>query len=83
MVLNRIRKLPPGYSKVRYGNKIYGVTRSDFNEGKSIKINAEELGETDVVSLNYYITASSEMLKPCELRKEKVIHFLRNYTLEV
>jgi hypothetical protein len=44
MLLNRIRRLPSGYSKVRYKKKVYGVIRSDFNEGKSIKVYAEELG---------------------------------------
>lgn len=78
-LLNRIKTLPVGYSKVNYNNKTYGVTRTDFNEGKSFKIYAEELGGLDFISLNYYITTSSEKLKPCEMPDVKVIHFLNNF----
>lgn len=51
----------------------------DFNNGKSFKIYAEELGGNDFISLNYYITKTSEKLKPCEMPEEKVIYFLNNY----
>lgn len=78
-VLDKIKGLPVGYSEVVYNNKKYGVTRMDFNNGNSYKIFAEELGETDFISLNYYITKSSELLKPCEMSDDKVIHFLNHY----
>lgn len=52
------------------------MTKTTFNNGKSIKFYAEELGGNDFVSLNYYITNSEELLKPCEMDKYKVIHFL-------
>lgn len=79
MLLEKIQKLPNGYSEVKYENKKYGLTKSEFNHGKSFKIYAEELGGTDIISLNYYITNSKEFLKPCEMPKEKVINFLNNY----
>ncbi|MFD0798269.1 peptide methionine sulfoxide reductase [Maribacter chungangensis] len=60
-------------------NKTYGVTRKDFNKGKSIKLYAEELGGADFISLNYYLTTKSHSLKPCEMPEQKVIHFLMNY----
>ncbi|WP_317128649.1 peptide methionine sulfoxide reductase [Subsaximicrobium wynnwilliamsii] len=70
-----------GYSKVVYQEKKYAVTRSDFNNGKSIKLVAEELGGSDFISLNYYITTSKEILKPCEMPVVKVTDFLNNYKL--
>ena len=79
MLLKQIRKLPPGYSEVIYLNKKYGVTRNDFNYGNSYKIFAQELGGKDFISLNYYITTSSESLKPCEMPRQKVIDFLNGY----
>ncbi|EIJ38204.1 hypothetical protein [Galbibacter orientalis] len=79
MILEKIKNLPLGYSEVEYQQKKYGVTRADFNDGKSIKIYAKELGGNDFISLNYYITSKSENLKPCEMPEQKVIHFLNNY----
>jgi len=81
MVLRKIQLLPLGYSEVMYENKKYGLTRTDFNSGKSIKLFAEELGGNDFVSLNYYITDSAEILKPCEMPEQKVIDFLNHYKL--
>ncbi len=78
MLLHFIHKLPIGYSEVFYTDIKYGVTRTDYNSGKSIKIYAEELGGTNFISLNFYITSSNEILKPCEMPERKVIHFLQN-----
>jgi len=81
MLLGRIQTLPIGYSEVVYNNKKYGLTRTDFNNGKSLKIYAEELGGSDFISLNYYITNTKEILKPCEMPDFKVIDFLNKYKL--
>ncbi len=80
-LLKYIQLLPQGYSTVIYRQKKYGVSRTDFNSGKSIKVFAEELGGKDFISLNYYITSTSESLKPCEMPTEKVIDFLLNFSL--
>lgn len=80
-ILERIKYLPNGYSEVTFQNKKYGVTRTDCNKGKSIKVYAEELAGTNIISLNYYITSKKEILKPCEMPDEKVIQFLNNYNM--
>lgn len=72
-----IIKIPLGYSEVYYNNRKYGLTRTDFNDGKSIKVFAAELGGTDFISFNYYLTTQKEYLKPCEMPEQKVIDFLR------
>ncbi len=77
-LLDYIQLIPNGYSEVLYQQKKYGVTRSNFNNGKSIKVFAEELGGNDFISLNYYITSTSESLKPCEMPEQKVIDFLKS-----
>lgn len=81
MLLELIKQLPIGYSEVLYNGKKCGVTRSDFNNGKSFKVYAEALGGKDIISLNYYITKTKERLKPCEMEANKVIDFLNNYKL--
>ena len=73
-----IKQLPLGYSKLRYKGKLYGITRTDFNKGRSIKVFAEELGGNDYISLNFYSTQTSESIKPCEMKMDKIIHFLKN-----
>ncbi|WP_432410930.1 peptide methionine sulfoxide reductase [Rasiella sp. SM2506] len=76
--LSLIQKLPEGYSKVRYSETMYGVTRTDFNQGKSIKLYAEDVSGTNFISCNFYVGITNG-LKPCEMPVEKVLHFLENY----
>jgi len=77
-VLQYIQKIPEGYSEGIYNSKKYGITKETFNNGRSFKIYGKELQGNNVVSLNYYITANEELVKPCEMTKQKVIHFLEN-----
>ena len=81
MVLEKIKMLPIGYSEVVFQQRKYGITRTDFNNGQSIKLYAEELGGNDYVSLNYYITSQEEILKPCEMPEQKVKDFLNNMSI--
>ena len=78
MVIDDLNRVDEGYSEGYYNSQKYGITKTTFNNGKSIKFYAEELGGNDFVSLNYYITKSKELLKPCEMAEQKVIHFLQN-----
>lgn len=79
MLKEKIDAIALGYSEVTYNGKKYGITKSEFNNGNSCKIYAEELGGNDFISLNYYITTKEELLKPCEMPQQKIIHFLNNY----
>ncbi len=78
MLLPLIDKIPAGYSEGRYNGKKYGISKTTFNNQKSFKIFAEELGGNDFISLNYYITRQKEWLKPCEMPEQKVVDFLKN-----
>jgi len=77
-LLTYIQKIPEGYSEVIYNAKKYSITKETFNGGKSFKIYGKELKGNDFISLNYYITSNKELLKPCEMAEQKVIHFLEN-----
>lgn len=77
-ILNFIENIPEGYSEGSYDNRKYGITKTNFNNGKSLKIYGEELGGNDFISLNYYITKDEDLLKPCEMPEEKVVRFLKN-----
>ncbi|WP_171209020.1 MULTISPECIES: hypothetical protein [unclassified Ruegeria] len=55
----------------------YAVSRSELVGGKSHKLVAHELGGTDYISLNLYLTQSSgALLRPCEMSPDKVISFV-------
>ncbi len=80
-LLKHIQKLPLGYFEGIYNNKKYSITKEAFNNGKSFKIFGKELEGNNFVSLNYYLTSKHQLLKPCEMSKEKVIHFIKNIKL--
>jgi hypothetical protein len=68
--------LPNGASYIRYLEKRYLLRKETLLEGKLLKIYAEGLGNTDIVSGNYYPTMKGGMLKPCEMSDHKVIDFV-------
>ena len=76
---NCIDFIPLGYSTIKFQGENYGVSKNFFNNGKSVKVYAEELGGTDFISFNYYITKTQNYLKPCEMELEKVIEFIEQY----
>ena len=80
-MLDHIKKIPEGYSQGIYKYRKYGITKTIFNDGDSVKIYGEELGGTNMISLNYYITKHKELIKPCEMTEQKVRHFLENVTI--
>lgn len=81
LVNNCITRIPEGYSEGFYQGRKYGITKNTFNQGSSFKVYAEELGGSDFISLNYYLTKSQGLLKPCEMSQQKVIDFLENVVL--
>ena len=80
-IYKKIKSIPLSYCEVIYRGRKYGLSRTDFNGGKSLKVYAEELGGNDFISFNYYLTASHNHLKPCEMPVEKVAHFLTHFQL--
>ncbi len=73
----KIEKIPIGASEIQIDGKKYLVSRKDFNQGKSTKVYAEELGGSDFISFNFYKTAKGDRLKPCEMPVQKVLDFLQ------
>lgn len=77
-LFHSIMAIPLGFSEIIYKSKKYAVTRSDFNKGRSLKVYANELGGTDFISFNYYLTSQNNLLKPCEMPEQKVLDFLKS-----
>ncbi len=69
--------LPNGGYGASLNGRRYRITKSQMSNGRSQKLEAEELGGTDYVSFNVYRLSTGEaLLKPCEMSAEKVIGFV-------
>ena len=77
-----LQSIPQGYSQGLVRGVRWSATKTVHNDGRSVKIFAEELGGNDFVSCNFYRTASGLVAKPCEMPLEKVERFLRKFSLE-
>ncbi|WP_395690511.1 peptide methionine sulfoxide reductase [Nocardioides sp.] len=73
-------RFPEGWSVWTYDGRRYGVTRTVRAGGRAVAVYAEELGGTDVVSANAYLTSAGEELRPCEMPAAKVLAFLERAT---
>ncbi len=82
-IWSRLASFPLGYFTATYAGHRYGVTRSVHANGRSMKLFAEQLGGSDVISLNIYAPPSGEpALKPCEMPLDKVTAFILGANLE-
>jgi hypothetical protein len=72
----KLLALPDGANDVSYQKRRYLLRKETLLEGKLIKLYAEDLASTDIISGNYYPTMRNGMLKPCEMSDEKVIDFV-------
>lgn len=72
----RLLELKDGCYDVFYQDKRYLLSKKTELKGKLIKLYAEELGDNDFISLNYYSEIGDGLLKPCEMPQEKVIDFV-------
>ena len=73
--------LPDGTHRGQFEGRAYVFSKSRFNNGKSWKLVAEELGGPDYISLNLYDLVSGPRLYPCEMPADKVIAFVRGLTV--
>lgn len=76
---NALRAIPVGTTKGHAFGKRYAATRTDFNNGLSVKLVAEALDSSDYISLNFYELRQGAQLAPCEMPHKKVIDFVMAY----
>ena len=72
----RLLSFEDGAYDVLYKEQRYLFRKETHLNGKLIKVYAEELGDKDFISLNYYPQTADGLLKPCEMADEKVIDFI-------
>lgn len=73
---NALGALPEGMFRGIADTHRYVATKTVFNEGRSVKLVAEELAGTDYISLNFFLLKKGPLLKPCEMAEAKVVAFV-------
>ena len=72
----RLLSFEDGAYDVIYDDTRYLFRKETHLDGKLIKVYAEELGNTNFISLNYYPKTANGLLRPCEMPDEKIINFV-------
>ena len=72
----KLLALENGSYDVLYHDKRYLLSKQTQLNGKLIKLYAEELGDNNFISLNYYPNIGDGLLRPCEMPDKKVIDFV-------
>ena len=72
----RLLSFEDGAYDVLYEEQRYLFRKETHLNGKLIKVYAEELGDNNFISLNYYPQTADGLLKPCEMPDKKVIDFI-------
>ncbi len=69
--------LPVGGYGASFRGRRYRVSKAQMSNGRSQKLEAEELGGNDYISFNVYrLAAGDALLKPCEMSEEEVVTFV-------
>ena len=78
--LEALKEIPRGYGQGVFDGRRWGTTLTEAAGGRRFKLFAEELGGTDFVSFNLYLTDGGiPRLKPCEMPTAKVLDFVLGY----
>lgn len=73
-----LASLPSGFFKAGFLGQTWGVTIRRSDDGRRVWLYAEELGGTDILSFNLYVTSGMRStLKPCEMSSSKVVEFVK------
>ena len=76
-------RLPIGGYGGTFDGRRYRITKAQMSNGRSQKLEAEELGGNDYISFNLYRLASGQaLLKPCEMPVDKVVDFIMRVTAD-
>ncbi|WP_295313945.1 hypothetical protein [Roseobacter sp.] len=71
--------MPAGSLRGRYEGRLYRAVKTVFNNGRSIKLVAEEAGGNDYISLNFFRLKAGARLCPCEMSSAKVATFVTGF----
>lgn len=72
-----LARVPEGWTRFEIDGQPWAVSRVARARGRSVTLEAEQLGTTDRFGANIWLTSSGAVLKPCEVPAEKVLELLR------
>ncbi len=75
-----VARVPAGWTRVRHGGRTWGLSRTDHAAGRSVFVEADELGGPGRLSANVWFTADGPVLRPCEVPAEDVLALLRGWS---
>jgi peptide-methionine (S)-S-oxide reductase len=74
-----VARVPPGWTRVVHGGRAWGLSRTDHVGGRSVFVEADELGGPGRLSANVWFTADGPLLRPCEVPADEVLGLLRGW----
>jgi len=74
-----VERVPPGWTRVLHHGRSWGLSRTDHAGGRSVFVEADELGGPGRLSANVWLTADGPLLRPCEVPAEQVLDLLRRW----
>ena len=74
-----VGRVPPGWTRVRHDGRAWGLSRTDHAGGRSVFVEADELGGPGRLSANVWFTAGGPHLRPCEVPAGEVLDLLRGW----
>ena len=72
-----LTRVPEGWTRFQIDGLSWAVTRVPRGDGRTMTLEAEQLGGPVRFGANVWLTSSGPVLKPCEVPVEQVLGLLR------
>ncbi|WP_201308809.1 hypothetical protein [Puerhibacterium puerhi] len=73
-----LARVPEGWTRFEIAGRPWAVSRVPRGDGRTVTLEAEQLGGADAFGANVWLTSSGPVLRPCEVPAEKVLGLLRS-----
>lgn len=73
-----LARVPEGWTRFEIAGRPWAVSRVARGDGRTVTLEAEQLGGADAFGANVWLTSAGPVLRPCEVPAEKVLGLLRS-----
>lgn len=74
-----VDRIPRGWTEVTLHGRRWGLARTDHAGGRTVTIEAEDLGTGRRIGANVIRLSSGDLLRPCEIPEREVLDVLEGY----
>lgn len=74
-----VARVPAGWTRVHQRGRPWGLSRTDRAGGRSVFLEADELGGPGRLSATVWFTTAGPLLRPCEVPADDVLDLLRGW----